>query len=41
MAHLTERQMHLRIGALVLVSIVLFIAFVLSVGQRSALFQEH
>jgi phospholipid/cholesterol/gamma-HCH transport system substrate-binding protein len=32
--------MQLRIGALVLVGIVLFIGFVLSVGKRSALFQE-
>jgi len=37
---MTERQMQLRIGALVLVGIVLFIGFVLSVGKRSALFQE-
>lgn len=38
---MTERQMQLRIGALVLVSIVLFIGFVLSVGKRSALFEER
>jgi phospholipid/cholesterol/gamma-HCH transport system substrate-binding protein len=33
--------MQLRIGALVLLGIVLFIGFVLSIGKRSALFQEH
>ena len=38
---MTERQMQLRIGALVLVGIVLFIGFVLSIGKRSTLFQEH
>jgi len=38
---MTERQMQLRIGALVLVGIVLFVGFVLSIGKRSALFQEH
>jgi phospholipid/cholesterol/gamma-HCH transport system substrate-binding protein len=38
---MTERQMQLRIGALVLVGIVLFIGFVFSIGRRSALFQEH
>lgn len=38
---MTERQMQLRIGALVLVSIVLFIGFVLSIGRRSTLFEEH
>ena len=37
---MTERQMQVRIGALVLVGIVLFIGFVLSIGKRSALFQE-
>lgn len=37
---MTERQMQLRIGALVLVGIVLFIGFVLSIGRRSTLFQE-
>jgi len=37
---MTERQMQLRIGALVLVGIVLFIGFVLSIGKRSTLFQE-
>jgi phospholipid/cholesterol/gamma-HCH transport system substrate-binding protein len=38
---MTERQMQLRIGALVLVGILLFIGFVLSVGKRSALFEER
>jgi phospholipid/cholesterol/gamma-HCH transport system substrate-binding protein len=38
---MTERQMQLRIGALVLVGILLFIGFVLSIGKRSTLFQEH
>lgn len=38
---MTERQMQLRIGALVLVAILLFMGFVLSIGQRSALFQER
>ena len=38
---MTERQMQLRIGALVVVGIVLFIGFVLSVGKRSALFEER
>jgi phospholipid/cholesterol/gamma-HCH transport system substrate-binding protein len=38
---MTERQMQLRIGALVLVAIVLFMGFVLSIGQRSTLFQER
>jgi phospholipid/cholesterol/gamma-HCH transport system substrate-binding protein len=38
---MTERQMQLRIGALVLVGIALFIGFVLSIGKRSALFEEH
>jgi phospholipid/cholesterol/gamma-HCH transport system substrate-binding protein len=33
--------MQLRIGALVLVGIVLFIGFVLSIGKRSTLFEEH
>ncbi len=37
---MTERQMQLRIGALVLVGIVLFVGFVLSIGKRSTLFQE-
>lgn len=37
---MTERQMQLRIGALVLVGIALFIGFVLSIGKRSTLFQE-
>jgi len=38
---MTERQMQLRIGALVLVAIALFMGFVLSIGQRSTLFQER
>ncbi len=38
---MTERQIQLRIGALVLTAIVLFMAFVLSVGTRSALFEER
>jgi phospholipid/cholesterol/gamma-HCH transport system substrate-binding protein len=38
---MTERQMQLRIGALVLVGILLFIGFVLSIGQRSTLFEQH
>jgi phospholipid/cholesterol/gamma-HCH transport system substrate-binding protein len=38
---MTERQMQLRIGALVLVGILLFIGFVLSIGKRSALFEER
>ncbi|HSB70019.1 MAG TPA: MlaD family protein [Candidatus Methylomirabilis sp.] len=38
---MTERQMQLRIGALVLVAIGLFMTFVLSIGQRSALFQQR
>ena len=38
---MTERQMQLRIGGLVLVAILLFMGFVLSIGQRSALFQER
>ena len=38
---MTERQMQLRIGALVLVAILLFMGFVLSIGQRSTLFQER
>ena len=38
---MTERQMQLRIGALVLTAILLFIGFVLSVGKRSALFEER
>ena len=36
---MTERQMQLRIGALVLTAILLFMGFVLSVGKRSALFE--
>ena len=38
---MTERQMQLRIGALVLVAILLFMGFVLSIGRRSALFEER
>ena len=38
---MTERQMQLRIGALVLAGILLFMGFVLSVGKRSALFEER
>ena len=38
---MTERQMQLRIGLLVLVALVLFGGFVLSVGSRSQLFQER
>ncbi len=38
---MTERQMQLRIGLVVLVAILLFVGFVLSVGQRSTLFQER
>ncbi len=38
---MTERQMQLRIGALVLVAILLFMGFVLSIGRRSALFEDR
>jgi phospholipid/cholesterol/gamma-HCH transport system substrate-binding protein len=38
---MTERQMQLRIGGLVLIGILLFIGFVLSIGKRSALFEER
>jgi len=38
---MTERQMELRIGALVLAGILLFMGFVLSVGKRSTLFEER
>jgi phospholipid/cholesterol/gamma-HCH transport system substrate-binding protein len=38
---MTERQMQVRIGALVLTAILLFVGFVLSVGKRSALFEER
>lgn len=38
---MTERQMQLRIGALVLTALLLFMGFVLSVGKRSALFEER
>ncbi len=38
---MTERQMQLRIGALVLAASLLFVGFVLSIGRRSALFEER
>jgi len=38
---MTERQIQMRIGALVLAAILLFIGFVLSIGRRSALFEER
>ena len=38
---MTERQMQLRIGILVLVALALFAGFVLSVGSRSQLFEER
>jgi phospholipid/cholesterol/gamma-HCH transport system substrate-binding protein len=38
---MTERQMQLRIGALVLAAILLFMGFVLSISRRSALFEER
>ena len=38
---MTERQMQLRIGALVLTVILLFMGFVLSIGRRSALFEKR
>ncbi len=38
---MTERQMQIRIGLVVLVAMLLFVGFVLSVGQRSTLFQER
>jgi phospholipid/cholesterol/gamma-HCH transport system substrate-binding protein len=38
---MTERQMELRIGALVLAGIILFMGFVLSIGKRSTLFEER
>jgi phospholipid/cholesterol/gamma-HCH transport system substrate-binding protein len=38
---MTERQMQLRIGVLVLAALVLFAGFVLSVGSRSQLFEER
>jgi phospholipid/cholesterol/gamma-HCH transport system substrate-binding protein len=38
---MTERQMQLRIGLLVLAALVLFAGFVLSIGSRSQLFQER
>lgn len=38
---MTERQMQLRIGALVLAALLLFMGFVLAIGRRSALFEER
>lgn len=38
---MTERQMQLRIGLLVLTALLLFVGFVLSVGKRSAMFEER
>lgn len=38
---MTERQMQLRIGSVVLLAILLFMGFVLSIGRRSALFEER
>ncbi len=38
---MTQAQMQLRIGVLVLTAIVLFMGFVLAVGKRSALFEER
>ena len=38
---MTERQMQLRIGALMLTAILLFMGFVLSVGKRSTLFENR
>ena len=38
---MTERQMQVRIGTLVLVAMLLFMGFVLSIGRRSALFEER
>ena len=38
---MTERQMQLRIGILVLAALVLFAGFVLSIGSRSQLFEER
>jgi phospholipid/cholesterol/gamma-HCH transport system substrate-binding protein len=38
---MTERQMQLRIGVLVLAAILLFVGFVLSIGRRSALFEQR
>jgi phospholipid/cholesterol/gamma-HCH transport system substrate-binding protein len=38
---MTERQMQLRIGALVLAAVLLFVGFVLSVGRRSAIFEKR
>lgn len=38
---MTERQMQLRIGVLVLTAMLLFMGFVLSIGRRTALFEER
>jgi len=38
---MTDRQIQLRIGVLMLTAILLFIGFVLSVGKRSALFEQR
>jgi phospholipid/cholesterol/gamma-HCH transport system substrate-binding protein len=38
---MTERQTQLRIGILVLTGLLLFVGFVLSVGKRSAMFEER
>jgi len=38
---MTERQMQVRIGILVFAAILLFMGFVLSIGKRSALFEER
>jgi phospholipid/cholesterol/gamma-HCH transport system substrate-binding protein len=38
---MTERQTQLRIGLLVLTALLLFVGFVLSVGKRSAMFEER
>ncbi len=38
---MTERQMQLRIGTLVLAAILIFMGFVLAIGRRSALFEER
>jgi len=38
---MTERQTQLRIGLLVLTALVMFVGFVLSVGKRSAMFEER
>ena len=38
---MTERQLQLRIGVLILTAILLFVGFVLAIGRRSALFEER